>query len=179
VQHGSQCGYQWGIIGPILLPPAPKPSRAGNMAPDLSLAALRRRLTPGPGEVPSLTPTQLLRELHPRLAGACGVFIHLEPLEALLERCAALEAQPRAERGPMWGVPFAVKDNVDVAGLPTTAACPAFSYTPKASAPAVDALLAAGGLESHELMRAGGGGAGGLVRSTGRCGSWPRASHQT
>lgn len=43
------------------------------------------------------------------------------------------------------GVPFAVKDNVDVAGMPTTAACPAFSYTPAASAPAVDALLKAGG----------------------------------
>lgn len=51
-----------------------------------------------------------------------------------------------AERGPLYGIPFAVKDNVDVASFPTTAACPAFEYTPKCSAPAVEALLQAGGI---------------------------------
>ncbi len=45
---------------------------------------------------------------------------------------------------PLYGVPFAVKDNIDVAGLPTTAACPAFAYTPAASATVVERLLAAG-----------------------------------
>lgn len=44
----------------------------------------------------------------------------------------------------MWGVPFAVKDNIDVAGVPTTAACPAYAYTPAESAPVVDELLKAG-----------------------------------
>jgi allophanate hydrolase len=53
---------------------------------------------------------------------------------------------PAAARGPLWGVPFAVKDNIDVAGLPTTAACPDFAYTPKNSAPAVERLLAAGAI---------------------------------
>ena len=47
---------------------------------------------------------------------------------------------------PFWGVPFAVKDNVDVAGLPTTAACPAFAYMPSEHAPAVAALLDAGAI---------------------------------
>lgn len=47
-------------------------------------------------------------------------------------------------RGALWGCFFAVKDNIDVAGMPTTAACPAFSYTPTASAPVVTALEAAG-----------------------------------
>ena len=45
----------------------------------------------------------------------------------VLARAAALEAEgPRGR--PLWGVPFAVKDNIDVAGLPTTAACPGFAY---------------------------------------------------
>jgi allophanate hydrolase len=47
---------------------------------------------------------------------------------------------------PLAGVPFAVKDNIDVAGLATTAACPAFAYAPEASATVVARLLAAGAL---------------------------------
>ncbi len=65
---------------------------------------------------------------------------------------AAIRARARtlSEEGPrgrsLWGVPFAVKDNIDVAGLPTTAACPAFAYTPAEDAPAVRRLLDAGAL---------------------------------
>jgi len=47
---------------------------------------------------------------------------------------------------PLYGVPFAVKDNIDVEGLPTTAACPAFAYTPERSATVVGRLLAAGAI---------------------------------
>ncbi|MCB0928253.1 MAG: allophanate hydrolase [Mycolicibacterium insubricum] len=49
-----------------------------------------------------------------------------------------------AAGGPLAGLVLAVKDNVDVAGLPTTAACPGYTYTPEADAPAVAALRAAG-----------------------------------
>lgn len=45
---------------------------------------------------------------------------------------------------PLYGVPFAIKDNIDLAGLPTTAACPAFAYTPAQSASVVQRLIDAG-----------------------------------
>jgi allophanate hydrolase len=45
---------------------------------------------------------------------------------------------------PLFGIPFAVKDNIDVAGMPTTAACPAFAYAPSETAPVVSHLLSAG-----------------------------------
>jgi allophanate hydrolase len=45
---------------------------------------------------------------------------------------------------PLAGVPFAVKDNIDVAGVPTTAACEEYAYVPAASAVAVQRLLDAG-----------------------------------
>lgn len=61
---------------------------------------------------------------------------------AQIERLATLD---RASH-PLWGVPFAVKDNIDVAGLPTTAACPAFAYTPERHASAVQRLLDAGAI---------------------------------
>src|SRR5262245_61664298 len=46
--------------------------------------------------------------------------------------------------GPLSGLRFAVKDNIDVAGVPTTAACPAFAYLPERTAPVVQRLLDAG-----------------------------------
>ena len=48
--------------------------------------------------------------------------------------------------GALDGIPFAVKDNIDVAGLPTTAGCPAFDYAPVSSATAVDRAVTAGGV---------------------------------
>jgi allophanate hydrolase len=64
-------------------------------------------------------------------------------------RARELDAQASADPGaiarlPLFGIPFAVKDNIDVAGMRTTAACPAFAYTPLETAPVVARLLAAG-----------------------------------
>ncbi|MGB9364745.1 MAG: allophanate hydrolase [Xanthobacteraceae bacterium] len=66
------------------------------------------------------------------------------------EADACAEARASAAKGntslPLYGVPFAVKDNIDVAGLRTTAACPAFAYTAKADAMCVARLRAAGAI---------------------------------
>ena len=67
--------------------------------------------------------------------------------DQLLDAARDIDARVAAgEALPLAGVPFAVKDNIDVAGFETTAACPAFAYTPKASATVVESLLAAGAL---------------------------------
>jgi allophanate hydrolase len=64
---------------------------------------------------------------------------------AILARAEELEAEGPQGR-PLWGLSFAVKDNVDVAGMPTTAACPGFSTIPERSAFAVQRLIDAGAL---------------------------------
>jgi allophanate hydrolase len=81
----------------------------------------------------------MLDEVYRRIAAHADnpVFIHVVPKEEALRRA-------RLARGPLAGRPFAVKDNIDVAGLPTTAACPSFSYVAKRTAPAVQKLLDAG-----------------------------------
>ncbi len=65
----------------------------------------------------------------------------------VLEQARRVDARIAAgERPPLAGAPFAIKDNIDVAGLPTTAACPAFSYRPDRSATVVERLQAAGAI---------------------------------
>lgn len=74
--------------------------------------------------------------------------LYVTPTATLEARCAELDGLLVCERGPLHGIPFAVKDNMDVAGMPTTAACPALEGEPPAttSATAVARLLAAGGV---------------------------------
>ncbi len=65
--------------------------------------------------------------------------------EQLLARARELdEADPRGLA--LYGVPFAVKDNIDVAGMPTSAGCPGFAYQASATAPVVQRLLNAGAM---------------------------------
>src|SRR5690606_4148516 len=74
-----------------------------------------------------------------------AIFISLKPECEAVEEAARLEAEG-AEGKPLFGMVIAVKDNVDVAGLPTTAACPAFEYRPEKSAFVVARLEAAGAI---------------------------------
>lgn len=75
------------------------------------------------------------------------VWITLRPESEVAADAAAIEQRLSAgEMLPLAGLLVAVKDNVDVAGLPTTAACPAFAYTPEVTAAAVERLIAAGAI---------------------------------
>ena len=50
------------------------------------------------------------------------------------------------ETSPLWGIPFAIKDNIDLEGVPTTAGCPDFAYEPERSATVVERLITAGAI---------------------------------
>lgn len=94
-------------------------------------------------------PSDTVRAVCERIAarGEDGVWIHVEPRDKLSARARELEARgPDARELPLYGVPFAVKDNIDVAGVPTTAACPEYAWTPEKNAPCVELLLDAGAI---------------------------------
>jgi allophanate hydrolase len=74
-----------------------------------------------------------------------AMFISLRDEAEAVSEAKALNAKGGRDL-PLYGVPVAVKDNIDVAGLPTTAACPAFAYRPQADATAVARLRQAGAI---------------------------------
>jgi allophanate hydrolase len=108
----------------------------------LDLQTLGARLRDG-----SVHPRDVVAGVLERIAarGDDKVWIRLTPRGALQARAAALERLGPAGL-PLYGVPFAIKDNIDCAGEPTTAGCPDFAYTPSESAPVVQRLLDAGAI---------------------------------
>jgi allophanate hydrolase len=108
---------------------------------DLSIATLHARYRDG-----SLTPAALVESIAARTAE--------DPHHAWIRPLSADEmrvyAQALAGKSPddlpLYGVPFAIKDNIDLAGIPTTAGCPSFAYTPQRSAAVVERLIAAGAI---------------------------------
>jgi len=74
------------------------------------------------------------------------VWITLVSRQQALDRAKELEALPSPSTLPLFGIPFAVKDNFDVEGLPTTAACPAFAHDATTTATVVRKLLEAGAI---------------------------------
>ncbi|HWW20750.1 MAG TPA: allophanate hydrolase [Steroidobacteraceae bacterium] len=93
------------------------------------------------------TPAGLVRELYARIA-TCpdpAVWISLLPIEQVLEQAQVLADCDPASL-PLYGVPFAIKDNIDLADVRTTAACEAFAYLPEQSAQVVTRLIQAGAM---------------------------------
>jgi allophanate hydrolase len=90
----------------------------------------------------ALSPVDVINAIYDDIDayGERPVWITLAP------RAQALAKVASAPKGALFGIPFAVKDNIDVAGLPTTCACPAFAYTPAHSAFVVEQLEAAGAI---------------------------------
>lgn len=112
---------------------------------DLSLSHLRGRYLDG-----SLTPSALVEALHAQMLAEDAlvdrhIWIHRLSLDALQAYADALQGRD-AQSLPLYGIPFAIKDNIDLAGVPTTAACPAFAYTPDKSATVVQRLIDAGAI---------------------------------
>lgn len=116
--------------------------RASERRP-LDLATLRRLYGEG-----SATPSDVVEDVIRAVdEGPDGIWIARRDAADLRAEARALEARFRpTERPRLYGVPFGIKDNIDVAGVPTTVACPDFRYVPSESAPAVDHLRAAGAI---------------------------------
>ena len=74
-----------------------------------------------------------------------AIFISLREEKEALAEAEALSAKDAAQL-PLYGIPVAVKDNIDALGMPTTAGCPAFSYLPSHDATSVARLRAAGAI---------------------------------
>jgi allophanate hydrolase len=75
-----------------------------------------------------------------------AVWISRFPDPEILQRAQELTNNSSARHLPLYGIPFAVKDNIDCMGLPTTAGCPAFSFRPEENATVVQKLLDAGAI---------------------------------
>lgn len=95
----------------------------------------------------TFTPRELMTQIKEGIESHTGnpIWIHVlndNELEAYLTRLENCEVSSL----PLYGIPFAIKDNIDLKGIPTTAGCPDYSYIPEQSAYVVDCLIEAGAI---------------------------------
>jgi allophanate hydrolase len=109
----------------------------------LDIAALQALYAAG-----TTTPLAVTEAVLSRAAAGTdpAVWISRVPDDAVRVAARRLMAAGPQPDQPLWGIPFAIKDNIDCAELPTTAGCPAFAYQPSADAAVVAKLRAAGAL---------------------------------
>ena len=107
-----------------------------------SISALKSAYTNG-----ELTPKQVIAEIIQRNAEYANknIWIYQLSMNELTPYLQALE-KTSPDALPLWGIPFAIKDNIDLSGIPTTAACPEYTYTPELSATVVAKLIEAGAI---------------------------------
>ena len=129
------CGFRQGKAGKTRPPIVHAPADRARCAMDLTLTRLQRAYRTG-----AATPEQAMAAVCARATDAAVWITRVAP-DALIQAARAADVTR-----PLGGVPFAVKDNIDVAGLPTTAACPALTYTPDRHAPVVQRLVDAGAI---------------------------------
>ena len=96
-----------------------------------------------------LSPLEVVRHVYATISSYHdkAVWIHLIPeSEALAHAQELIKKYSSGPLPPLFGIPFSVKDSIDISGLLTTLACPSFAYTAEATAPVVARILAAGGI---------------------------------
>ena len=78
--------------------------------------------------------------------GDDGTWLSTVPRDELLAAAGEIENRAGARMLPLYGVPFGVKDSIDVEGVPTTLSCPDYAYVATSTAPVIQRLLDAGAL---------------------------------
>ena len=111
------------------------------MKHDLDIVSLRQRYLAG-----ELQPLAVVKDILARIGDDHHyVWIYRLPLDEIQKYIIALQDKGPADL-PLYGIPFAIKDNIDLAGAPTTAGCPEFAYRPQHHATVVQRLIAAGAI---------------------------------
>lgn len=113
-----------------------------NIAKELSISWLREKY-----EKQELTPQEVIAAIVQRSSDDAGMNIWITPptmdvIQPYLDRLAEINLVD----APLWGIPFAIKDNIDLAGVPTTAGCAEYAYTPTEHSGVVERLIAAGAI---------------------------------
>nr|WP_310502909.1 allophanate hydrolase [Paenibacillus qinlingensis] len=109
---------------------------------ELTLSYLREKYEAG-----ALSPQEVMAAVVERSIADADMNIWITPpsmdaIQPYLDRLSSLAIAD----APLWGIPFAIKDNIDLAGVPTTAACAEFAFTPEEHAGVVERLIAAGAI---------------------------------
>lgn len=109
---------------------------------DLTLSYLREKYEAG-----ALSPQEVMAIIVERSIADAEMNIWITPptMDAIQPYLDRLSSLSKAD-APLWGIPFAIKDNIDLAGIPTTAACAEYAFTPEGHAGVVERLIAAGAI---------------------------------
>ena len=125
----SSLGPLLDVLAPLSTPPRTMdspPQTPPNFDGDLTIPALQRAYKNG------LSPVTVIESLYNKIEAYgkvdAAVWIHLNPKENAMDAAKVLVARfpDRNALPPLFGIPFSVKDSIDIAGLPTTTACPCF-----------------------------------------------------